>query len=267
MRRTSAAGPERAAGQVAAFRARDDRVEAFDALAQAIEQGRPASALRQCLTHAWAAASGGVGAEENTLLRRAADLLLRSERGVGVSAPPTSSRRKRGQLPPRSPNNRAPARSSASPGRTAADAVTDLLHTLDRRRGHFTLGEQRRLLTRLEDRARLAAPWISGRVRERIAYWRRHTPPAPLTPRKATAPTPSPPPTRAGRQEAPPAGPRTIERVADAARAVLEHSARSANPSPGSRCARRSAACKPSVKRRSAAPWRRRAPVPVSGRC
>ncbi|MEU8470171.1 hypothetical protein AB0F30_20015 [Streptomyces sp. NPDC029006] len=232
-------GPGRAARPVAAFQAREDRTQAFAALRQAIEQGRSASALRHCLTHAEATAHGGASAEENELLRQAADLLLRTERGVGVSAPPTSSSRQRGRLSPRDPR---PARSTASPGRKAAEAVADLLDTLDRRRGDFHPGEQQRLVARLGDKARQAAPWLTPSMRKKIRYWRQRTPQAPLAPKQAMAPSPSLPASTATvvpeparkrrvpqprqRQEAPASWSRDIDLVADAARDVLEHAAR-----------------------------------------
>ncbi|MFF9158254.1 competence protein CoiA family protein [Streptomyces sp. NPDC014846] len=243
--RVPASRTERQDRPVAAFQARDDRTEAFTALQQAIEQGgggRSSSVLRHCLTHAEAAARGGASAEENELLRRAADLLLRTERGVGASAPPASTNRQPGRLSPRAPRT---AKSSASPGRKAAEAVTELLDTLNRRRGHFLPGEQQRLVARLQDKAGPATPYLSKRIREQVTYWRQHTGQAPPEPRKPPAPTlslpsaavlspPATPTPRAKgrpepkkhRRETLPAHPRDLDLVADAARDVLEHAAR-----------------------------------------
>ncbi|MFJ9893478.1 hypothetical protein ACIQPR_09100 [Streptomyces sp. NPDC091280] len=58
-----------------------------DALRTAVESEHSTSELRHHLTHAEAAAHGGATAQENALLRRAADLLLRRDRGVGASTP------------------------------------------------------------------------------------------------------------------------------------------------------------------------------------
>ncbi|WFB05606.1 hypothetical protein LRS74_00155 [Streptomyces sp. LX-29] len=92
--RTALAGPSAPARPVAAPQAHDARAAAFAALQQAAEQDRSVRELRHCLTHAEAAEAGGASAEEDELLRRATDLLLRKERGVGVSPPPTPARRR-----------------------------------------------------------------------------------------------------------------------------------------------------------------------------
>ncbi len=177
---------------------------------------------------------GGASAPENELLRRATDLLLRKERGVGISAPPAPARQKG-----------RPARSQPQPrpageGRKAAEAVSDLLNVLDRRRGRFLPGEQQRLVTQLEDTARRAEPWLTGRQRKKITDWKNRTP-TPPAPRKGTAPTPSRPPSaafpapvpkvkrkpkRAHHEDALPTWPRELDLIADAARDVLEHAAR-----------------------------------------
>ncbi|WP_143079253.1 hypothetical protein [Streptomyces monashensis] len=74
---------------MAAVQAGDDRTEASAALQQAVEQDRPTSTLRHCLTHAEAAAHDGASTEENALLRRATDLLLRKDwHRSGASQPP-----------------------------------------------------------------------------------------------------------------------------------------------------------------------------------
>ncbi|RNG21618.1 competence protein CoiA family protein, partial [Streptomyces botrytidirepellens] len=95
--RTELAGPTAVARPVATPQAHDDRVAALAALQKAIEADRSVSELRHHLTHAEAAVNGGASAAENELLRRATDLLLRKERGVGVSPPPAPARR-RGRL-------------------------------------------------------------------------------------------------------------------------------------------------------------------------
>jgi hypothetical protein len=171
--REAAAGPAPVARPVAAVQARDARADVFAALQEAVEEDRGVSALRHCLTQAEAAVHGGASAAENELLRRATDLLLRKDRGVGVSAPPPSAARRRGRP---SPRELRPARTTASSGSKAADAVADLLNTLDRRRGRFLPGEQQRLVARLEDKARQAGPWLTSRTRMKITAWKNSTP-------------------------------------------------------------------------------------------
>ncbi|WP_143076829.1 competence protein CoiA family protein [Streptomyces sp. MUSC 14] len=230
--------PTSAPRPVAAVHARDDRAEAFTALQQAVDDDRPATALRHCLTHAEATAQDGASAEENALLRRATDLLLRKDRGVGLNAPPPSPDRQPGRLSPRNPR---PVKNPQNPKLTAAEAVFDLLDTLDRRRDHFLPGEQQRLVTQLEDKARQAGPWISRRTRKQITAWKNstaQTAPAPRTTTATPAP-PRPPATtqepapkakrkmkHAHRQSAPTNPPADLNLVADAAKDVLEHTAR-----------------------------------------
>lgn len=237
-RRAAPAVSAPVARPVAAVQAHDDRAEVFTALRQAIEQSRSASALRHCLTHAEAAAHAGASAEENELLRQAADLLLRKERGVGVNAPPAPARRRGRQArsQPRPTRNGSAATSQAQP---ATDAVANLLDVLDRHRGRFLPGEQQRLVAQLAHTARQAEPWLTGRQRTKIADWKNRTP-APPAPRAATTPTPSLPPAapapaplpevrkpkRAHRNEAPAGWLRDFGLIADAARDVLEHAAR-----------------------------------------
>lgn len=86
--RAASARPASAARPVAAPQTADDRPTAVDALRKAVEDQLSTSRLRHCLTQAEAATRGGASAEENELLRRAADLLLARERGVGVSPRP-----------------------------------------------------------------------------------------------------------------------------------------------------------------------------------
>jgi hypothetical protein len=87
--RATPARPDAAVRPVAAPQAADDRHDVFAALRRAVEGEHTTTALRHCLTQAEAAARGGTSAEENELLRSAADLLLARERGVGVSAAPS----------------------------------------------------------------------------------------------------------------------------------------------------------------------------------
>ncbi|MEH0475075.1 hypothetical protein QA943_40765 [Streptomyces sp. B21-097] len=148
---------------VAAPQAAEDRQSASDALRHAVEGEHTTSELRHCLTRAESAARGGASAEENTLLRRAADLLLRREPGVGVSAPPAP--------PPRggriSRTGRI-GRTGKSPAGQAAEAVADLLDTLERRRGRLRPGEEQRLVAQLQARSREAGPWLTRQQRRQV---------------------------------------------------------------------------------------------------
>ncbi|QDN54155.1 competence protein CoiA family protein [Streptomyces sp. S1D4-20] len=233
---TAQSGP--VARPVAAPQAADDRRAAFDALRTAVEDERSSSELRHCLTHAEVAARDGASAEENTLLRCAADLLLRRERGVGVSAPPTPALR-RGRV------SRTGRTGKSSAGQ-AAEAVADLLDALDRRRGRLRFGEQQRLVAQLQARAREAGPWLTRQQRRQITDWETHSPPSAPTAAPPQAPAPRRPvvPTAAVEVPArtpaperdkrpgprPPSGPTAVSpdvrAVADAARDVLEHTAR-----------------------------------------
>ncbi|MGW6144434.1 hypothetical protein [Streptomyces sp. NPDC055140] len=237
--RTAAAQP--AVGPpVAAPQAPDDRQQAFSALCKAVEGEHTSSELRHCLTRAETATCGGASAEENALLRRAADLLLRRERGVGVSAPPAPpSRRGRVVRTQRLGKSRAGQ---------AAEAVADLLDTLDRRRAHLRPGEQQRLVTQLQDKARVAEPWLTRTQRKQITAWKARTKPvaaAPAAPPAVPAVQVSQPPSAPAettparpaspgqpkrdvprRVPTPAAVPTGIDAVADAARDVLEHAAR-----------------------------------------
>ncbi|MEU2779679.1 competence protein CoiA family protein [Streptomyces sp. NPDC007162] len=224
---------------VAAPQATGDRSQAFAALRKAVEGERTFSELRHFLTQAEAAARGGASAEENQLLRRAADLLLAKERGVGISAPSAP--------PPRRGGVSRAGRTGRSRAGQAAEAVADLLDTLDRRNGRLHPGELRRLVAQLKARAEEAGPWLTRQQRRQIAVWEERT-------GKAPAPAPPPAPARrvtivqsaAMEAEAParpaaagqrtrggphrppaPAGvPTDVDAVADAARDVLEHAAR-----------------------------------------
>lgn len=229
--RRTAPAPPAVVRPVAAPQAPDDRQAAFDALRTAVEGEHSTSELRHHLTHAEAAAHGGASAEENALLRRAADLLLRQERGVGVSAPPPGP-------PGRGRLVRAGRGGKSSAGR-AAEAVADLLDVLDRRRGHLGPGEQERLVTRLQDQARAAEPWLTRVQRRQVTAWTKRTrPAAPPVAQVSVAPaavverTPAqsaaPRERRrdAPRRPAPAAVPAGVDAVADAARDVLEHTAR-----------------------------------------
>ncbi|MER6354648.1 hypothetical protein ABT186_23220 [Streptomyces sp. NPDC001634] len=239
--RAAPAKPAPAARPVAAVQAHEDRAVAFAALQQAVETDRSVRELRHCLTRAEATVRGGASAVENELLRRATDLLLRKDRGVGVSAPPPPARR--GRLSRPQPRPAKTGSTATGEAQRAAEAVTDLLDALDRRRGHFLLGEQQRLVAQLENKARHAEPWLTGRQRKKITEWKNRTPQNPPAPRKAAAPLPSLPPAAVGpapasvpevrrkpkrerHEEIPSARPTDLDLVADAARDVLEHAAR-----------------------------------------
>ncbi|MEU1407980.1 hypothetical protein ABZ471_37640 [Streptomyces sp. NPDC005728] len=235
--RAAPAKPAPAARPVAAVQTHDDRAEAFAALQQAVETDQSVRELRHCLTRAEAAVRGGASAVENELLRRATDLLLRKERGVGVSAPPASSPRRRLSRPEPRPARTGSA--AAGEARRAAEAVADLLDALDRRRGHFFPGEQQRLVAQLEVKARQADPWLTARQRKQITVWKNGI--AQAAPGRGKAlPAPSLPPA-AGQEPAPEAKrkpkhtrregiptthPSRLNLIADGARDVLEHAAR-----------------------------------------
>ncbi|MDX2935580.1 hypothetical protein [Streptomyces ipomoeae] len=231
--RTRPARPA-AARPVAAPQAADDRHAVFDALRTAVQGEHTTSELRHCLTQAEAAARGGASAEENELLRRAADLLLARERGVGVSAPPAP--------PPRRGRISRAGRAGRSRAGQAAEAVADLLDALDRRRGHLRPGEQQRLVAQLKDKAEEAGPWLTRQQRKRITAWDKRTKQAPapappsaapaapvgVPPAAVQAPARPVPPVRHthGGTRRPAAVVADIDAVAGAARDVLEHTAR-----------------------------------------
>ncbi|WP_435059657.1 competence protein CoiA family protein [Streptomyces sp. bgisy060] len=234
--RTHTAFPHRtvparpAARPVAAPQTADDRHAAFDALRKAVDDELSTSKLRHCLTHAEAVTRGGASAEENELLRRAADLLLARDRGVGVSPPSPP--------PPRRSRVSRGGRTGASPAGKAAEAVADLLDALDRRRGHLHPDEQQRLVTQLQDQADTAGPWLTRAQRRRIAAWQKRTqsaaaPAAPRVVRMPVAPAsaveaparPASAGQRGGPRRPPVVSP-DINAVADTARDVLEHAAR-----------------------------------------
>ncbi|MFD5079502.1 competence protein CoiA family protein [Streptomyces sp. NPDC058371] len=233
-RRTTPARPAASVRPVAAPQAPDDRPAAFDALRKVIEdQHFTSSTLRHCLAHAEALTHGGASAEENDLLRHAADLLLAKDRGVG--APPVAAPR-RGRV------SRA-GRTSRSPAGQAAEAVADLLDTLDRRRTHLRPGEQQRLVARLQERAGQAGSWLTRQQRRQISAWQQRTQPSapPAAPKAAPAAripvlpaaaveTPARPAAaperRKRRGPGLPSVPVGADAVADAARDVLEHTAR-----------------------------------------
>ncbi|MFJ5157067.1 hypothetical protein ACIQCF_37155 [Streptomyces sp. NPDC088353] len=177
--RATPARSDAAVRPVAAPQAADDRREVFVALRKAVEGEHTTSALRHCLTQAEAAARSGASAEENDLLRRAADLLLARERGVGVSAPSSPTPR-RGRV------SRA-GRTGQSRAGQAAEAVADLLDTLERRRGHLRPGEQQRLVAQLKDKAEEAGPWLTRQQRSRIDAWDKRTQQAPAAPKTKPA--------------------------------------------------------------------------------
>ncbi|MEF3117556.1 competence protein CoiA family protein [Streptomyces chrestomyceticus] len=239
--RPAPAVPE--ARPVAAPQAHEDRAAVFAALQQTVEADRGVSELRRFLTHAESAVHGGASAEENDLLRRATDLLLRKERGVGVSAPRAAARR-RGRRARQAARPTGTAVAPVGGARQAAEAVADLLDVLERRRAHLTPGEQKRLVAQLTDKARKADLWLTGRQRKKITAWENNTAqtaprpekkastsaPPPSSPVPAGAKTPAPnskrKPNDTRRKTPPSARPTDLTLVADAARDVLEHAAR-----------------------------------------
>ncbi|MFF3337878.1 competence protein CoiA family protein [Streptomyces flavidovirens] len=213
---------------VAAPQAEDDRESAFADLQQAVDHDHGGSELRHCLTRAETVTHGGASAEENALLRRAGDLMLRKERGVGLSTPPapaiTQHRASRAARRV-SPTPAAAAATVKRGSRQAAKAAADLLDALDRRRDHLTPAEQQRLVTLLAEKAQKAGRWLTAEQGAKVTAWKDQ---ASRTPAEADHPKPVrvPKAAAAGAHAAPITVPTDIDTVADAARDVLEHAAR-----------------------------------------
>lgn len=131
-----------------------------------------------------------------------------------------------------------------TPRRRRAALVADLLDTLERRRGQLHPGEQQRLVAQLKDKAEEAGFWLTRQQRGRISAWDKQSPLAPTVPTAkpttsvtvlpaAAVQAPAPPAaperrTRGGprRTAAPTAFAADADAVADAARDVVEHTAR-----------------------------------------
>ncbi|MEU2625177.1 competence protein CoiA family protein [Streptomyces sp. NPDC007157] len=179
-----------------------DRADVMTALEQAISDGRSRAEIRRWLNRAEEVTHGGSTAEENTLIRAAADALLRLERAVGV---PT----------PREPSFRE---------RKALQKVQRLLGNFAVQKRHgFTMvtPQQRRQLAQAAEQA---SAWLTDAQRSQVHEWQTaptESAPAPRAPQ-------SPVPARTPR--IPPAGSRSARfdaaGLAEAVRDVLEHAAR-----------------------------------------
>ncbi|MFF4732856.1 hypothetical protein ACFY3M_48055, partial [Streptomyces mirabilis] len=179
-----------------------DRAAVMTALEQAVSDGRNRMEIRRRLNQAEEVTHGGATAEENGLIRAAADALLRLERAVGVPTPrePTFQERK------------------------ALQKVQRLLGSFaeQKRRGFpMVTPHQRRQLAQA---AKQASAWLTDVQRSRVAAWQT----APTE--SAPAPRDPQPPVRAVARRIPPAAPHSARfdaaGLADAVRDVLEHAAR-----------------------------------------
>ncbi|MFF7191410.1 hypothetical protein ACFZAR_40900 [Streptomyces sp. NPDC008222] len=179
-----------------------DRTAVMAALEQAVSNGRNRMEIRRWLNRAEEVTRGGATAEENDLIRAAADALLRLERAVGLPTPrePTFKERKALQR---------------------AERLLDAL-TQQQSRGLGTVTpRQRRQLTQAAEQA---SAWLTAKQRAQVQTWQQApTEPAPVPP----APQP---PARARAPRIPPAAPPSkrfdAAGLADAVRDVLEHAAR-----------------------------------------
>ncbi|WP_333750119.1 hypothetical protein [Streptomyces sp. IBSBF 2394] len=174
-----------------------DRDAVMAALEEAVSDGRSRTEIRRWLNRAEEVTHGGATAEENDLIRKAADSLLRLERGVGVPTPrePTFQERK------------------------ALQNVERLLQVLAQHKAHG-MGVTLRQLNQLAKAARQASAWLTDEQRLQVQEWQNDPEPAPA-PR-----APQPP---RGRSPRPPASrpePFNGAGLADAVRDVLEHAAR-----------------------------------------
>ncbi|MFE7332322.1 hypothetical protein ACFU8W_47225 [Streptomyces sp. NPDC057565] len=181
-----------------------DRAAVMAALDDAVAVGRSVTEIRRWLNRAEAAIHGGATAQENDLMRRAGDLLLRLERGVGA---PTLHE----------PNLLE---------RKALKTVERLLRELGRQkdRGIQTVTpRQRRQLAQASEQA---GQWVTDQQRSKIASVLQEPsgPVAvPRNPRQKSAPVPT---TRKPVAEPADAGGFDPAGLADAVRDVLEHAAR-----------------------------------------
>ncbi|MFE2696961.1 flagellar biosynthesis protein FlhF [Streptomyces mirabilis] len=137
-------------------------------------------------------------------------------------------------------------RTGKSSAGQAAEAVADLLDALDRRRGRMRFGEHQRLVAQLQARGREAGPWLTRQQRRQITAWETASPPGAEPAAPSATPVARVPvvpaaavevPARAAAPERgkrggprPPSStadvPPDVRAVADAARDVLEHTAR-----------------------------------------
>ncbi|MFI6063182.1 hypothetical protein [Streptomyces sp. NPDC051286] len=179
-----------------------DRMAVMAALDDAVAAARSVTEIRRWLNRAEAALRSGATAQENDLMRRAGDLLLRLERGVGA---PT----------PREPNLLE---------RTALKTVERLLRELDRHkgRGFQTIApRQRRQLIHASEQA---GQWLTDQQRSKVASLQQApsgSVPVPRDPQRKPVPT-----SRTPASDPADAGSFDTAGLADAVRDVLEHAAR-----------------------------------------
>ncbi|MFI8301320.1 hypothetical protein ACIGCZ_36020 [Streptomyces nigra] len=93
----------------------EDRTELVKALREALAGRVSVTPLQRCLDRLEAATRQGATAQENELMRRASDVLLRLRRGVGAAAPARPQRKK--------PNRPIPAPAAAPAGKTSTRPV------------------------------------------------------------------------------------------------------------------------------------------------
>ncbi|GAA3476181.1 hypothetical protein [Streptomyces yanii] len=181
-----------------------DRVTVMEALDEAVTVGRSVTEIRRWLNRAEAALHGGATAQENDLMRRAGDLLLRLERGVGAPTP------------------REPDRLE----RRALKTVGRLLRELDLQKGRGIQTVTPRQRGQLEQASEQAGQWLSDQQRSKIASLRQ-APSGPVAvprdPQRTSAPVPTSRKAAAGLADA---GGLDTAGLADAVRDVLEHAAR-----------------------------------------
>ena len=174
-----------------------DRDTVMAALQQAVTDGRSRTEIRRWLNRAEEVAHGGATAEENDLIRAAADALLRLERAVGVPTPrePTFQERK------------------------ALQKVERLLRVFAQHKAHG-MGVTLRQRNQLAQAAEQASAWVTDEQRFQVQEWQNDPEPAPA-PR-----APQPPRGRSPRPPATRPEPFNGAGLADAVRDVLEHAAR-----------------------------------------
>ncbi|GAA4703974.1 hypothetical protein [Streptomyces youssoufiensis] len=174
-----------------------DRVAVMAALKEAVSDRRSRTEIRRWLSRAEEVTHGGATAEENDLIRAAADALLMLERGVGVPTP------------------RKPTFQESR----ALQRVERLLRVLPQHRAHgmaVTLRQRNQLAKAAEQ----ASAWLTDEQRFQVQEWKNDPEPAPA-PRAPQTPRDRSPRLPASRPK-----PFNGADLADAVRDVLEHAAR-----------------------------------------
>ncbi|MFE7620565.1 hypothetical protein [Streptomyces sp. NPDC057496] len=180
----------------------EDRAAVMTALEQAVTDGRSRAEIRRWLNRAEEVTHRGATAEENDLIRTAADALLRLERAVGVPTPrePTFIERK------------------------ALQKVERLLGDLAQQKARGVSGIATRQRNQLTQAAQKASSWLTDHQRGQIQAWQTAptlSAPMPRDPRLASPGRPPliPPPASGS-------GPFDAAGLAEGVRDVLEHAAR-----------------------------------------